>query len=104
MTNEIEVQEIQTYELGNYLNQGYEFVCSTVHTYSTTQTITEDVYEPQINIYAGNGTNYNNNNNYNNIRQITKQIPVVNSETRILVKRTKAAKLLYEKSLNENRT
>ena len=105
MINEIEIFTVDEWQLSDYLNKGYELVAPITETNIQVQNITEEVYEPQVNIHYGSssGSTYGNNyNNNNNIRQVTKQVPIPVINTRFVLKRTKAARLLYEKSLNEN--
>lgn len=102
MNNEIEVQHISEYDLQNYLNMGYEFVCTITESNINMHSVQEEVPQYYMTATGGSsGGNYG----YNQPSPVykTKQYPVSEIHTRIVVKRTKAAKLLYEKSLkNEN--
>jgi hypothetical protein len=98
MINQFETAEIDPLDLAHYLNMGYEFVCPIVDSYINMQSVQEEV--PHTKVYTTDNSSgyYNHQPTY-----INKQYPVAEISTKILLKRTTAAKLLYEKSLkNEN--
>jgi len=94
----IEVVEVHQYELQEYLNKGYEFLC--VNTYSGVQeaSVQEEVPMQRTVTTDTAGSYYNHQPVYTQ-----KHYPVATIATKFILKRTTAAKLLYEKSLkNEN--
>jgi hypothetical protein len=94
----IEVIEINPSELQEYLNKGYEFLC--VNTYSGVNEvpIREEIPVTRMVTSNNTGSYYNYEPTYQ-----TKHYPVATITTKFIVKRSQAAKLLYEKSLkNEN--
>lgn len=101
MNNEIEVITIDEWQLQEYFNKGYEFVATMQESMVQMQNIQEEV--PNMQVWISNNTTSNNGYNQQTA-YVNKQVPVSVLTTRFVVKRTKAAKLLYEKSLNENRT
>lgn len=94
----IEVVEIHTYELQAYLNKGYEFICTNVYSITREITIQEEIPAQRIVTTDTTSGYYNHQPTY-----IQKRYPVQTLDTKIILKRSLAAKLLYEKSLkNEN--
>jgi hypothetical protein len=95
-----EVLQIEPYQLTDYLNKGYEFVCAITESRIEMCSVSEEV--PTERIVTSNSANLSPYGGYQPIH-ISKQYPVSDVYTKLLVKRTQAAKLLYEKSLkNEN--
>lgn len=94
----IEVVEIHTYELQDYLNKGYEFVASSIHTEVREVPVKEEIPTQRIVTTDTAGMYYNYQPTY-----AQKYYPVSVANTKFVLKRSLAAKLLYEKSLkNEN--
>jgi hypothetical protein len=94
----IEIKIIHEYQLETYLNQGYEFVCAVTESHVDTYSVPEEV--PVQQTFVSNNSTQHIQPTY-----INKQYPVTRIDTRLVIKRTQAAKLLYEKSLkNENNT
>jgi len=94
----IEVEEIYSYQLQDYLNKGYEFISIVIYSDISTIPIREEVPDNRVVVSDSAGGYYNHQPVY-----INKNYPTSNISTKILVKRSLAAKLLYEKSLkNEN--
>ena len=94
----IEVDEINPSQLEEYLNKGYEFICTTLCSGVQEVSVQEEV-PVQRTITTGTAGSY-----YQHQAIYTqKPYPVTSITTKILIKRTQAAKLLYEKSIkNEN--
>jgi hypothetical protein len=100
MINQFETVEINPGELAHYLNMGYEFVCPVIDSYVNMQSVQEEVPDTRTVTQSSSGSYYNHQPTY-----INKHYPVAEITTKILLKRTVAARLLYEKSLkNENNT
>jgi hypothetical protein len=96
----IEVDEINPSQLQEYLNKGYEFICQIMDSEDGTMEVSEEVPSSRVvTSDTGSGGNYFNHQPV----FVRKTYPIPRINTKLLVKRTQAAKLLYEKSLkNEN--
>jgi hypothetical protein len=98
MINQFETVEVNPGELAHYLNMGYEFVCPIVDSFVNNHSIQEEIPDTRIVTSNNSGSYYNHQPTF-----ITRQYPVTEITTKILLKRSVAAKILYEKSLkNEN--
>ena len=94
----IEVEEIYSYQLQDYLNKGYEFISTILYSNVDTISVQEEVPNYRV-VVSDSAGGYNN----HQPTFMNKIHPTINISTKILVKRSLAAKLLYEKSLkNEN--
>lgn len=87
---------VDEYQLQSYLDKGFEFVTVVTDDQVIEHNITEQYIAPQISI----GNTYQQ--SYNQPQTLQKSVPVVVRHTRFLVRRTVAAKTLFESKQNEN--